>query len=269
MTAPAKQSSTKPRLLLASDRSDQSSELADILQSVGEVETNPTSYIPAAPAGHFSGIVVDINLRSPESVQRVRNKLRAEAYRSVPRLFVLADALHHGSMQAWALGATDTISRPFDAEGILQRIRAAFPDTIGFDATASGKALNRRIAAAQAVMVKIFEKLPAGTPRSSATSWKPKTGSSRPSSKPRCGNGWRPSAAIRPTAIATASLSPDSRLRSHSISGCARTTSAGWRGRPSCTMSARRSSPWRSWTSPENSPTRKRCLLYTSDAADE
>jgi len=79
-------------------------------------------------------------------------------------LFVLADALHHGSMQAWALGATDTISRPFDPEDILQRVRAAFPDTIRFDATASGKALNRGIAAAQAVMVKIFEKLPAGTP---------------------------------------------------------------------------------------------------------
>ena len=148
MTAPAKQSSTKPRLLLASDRSDQSSELADILQSVGEVDTIPTSDIPAAPAGHFSGIVVDINLRSPESVQQVRNKLRAEAYRSVPRLFVLADALHHGSMQAWALGATDTISRPFDAQGILQRIRAAFPDSGGFDATDRGKVLNRGVAAA-------------------------------------------------------------------------------------------------------------------------
>jgi putative nucleotidyltransferase with HDIG domain len=79
-------------------------------------------------------------------------------------LFVLADALHHGSMQAWALGATDTISRPFDPADILQRIRAAFPDTVRFDATASGKALNRGIAAAHAVMVKIFEKLPAGNP---------------------------------------------------------------------------------------------------------
>ena len=75
--------------------------------------------------------MVDINLRSPESVQRVRNKLRGEAYRSMPRLFVLADALHHASMQAWALGATDTISRPFDPAGILQRIRAAFPDSGG------------------------------------------------------------------------------------------------------------------------------------------
>jgi HD-GYP domain-containing protein (c-di-GMP phosphodiesterase class II) len=82
----------------------------------------------------------------------------------VPRLFVLADALHHGSMQAWALGATDTISRPFDADAILQRIRAAFPDSSGFDATDSGKALNRGITAAHAVMVKIFEKLPEGTP---------------------------------------------------------------------------------------------------------
>ena len=162
--SPANQSSPKRRLLLASDRTDQSSELANILQSVGDVDTIATSDIPDAPADHFAGIVVDINLRSPESVQLVRSKLRAEAYRSMPRLFVLADALHHGSMQAWALGATDTISRPFDAEGMLQRIRAAFPNTSGFDKTASGKALNAGITAAHAVMVKIFDKLPAGTP---------------------------------------------------------------------------------------------------------
>jgi putative nucleotidyltransferase with HDIG domain len=162
MTTSANQPSSKRRLLLASDRSDQSLELAGILQSVGEVDSISTSDIPDDPADHFAGIVVDINLRSPESVQRVRNKLRGEAYRSMPRLFVLADALHHGSMQAWALGATDTISRPFDAEGIRQRIHAAFPDTIRFDASASGKALNRGIAAAHEVMVKIFEKLPAG-----------------------------------------------------------------------------------------------------------
>jgi putative nucleotidyltransferase with HDIG domain len=108
--------------------------------------------------------VININLRSAESVQRVRNKLHREAYRDMPRLFVLADALHHGSMQAWALGATDTISRPFDAAGILQRIRAAFPDSDGFDATNRGKSLNRGVAAAHEVMVKIFHKRPAGEP---------------------------------------------------------------------------------------------------------
>jgi putative nucleotidyltransferase with HDIG domain len=138
--------------------------LADILQSVGEVDTISTSDIPDTPASHFSGIVVDINLRSAQSVQRVRDKLRTEAYRAMPRLFVLADALHHGSMQAWALGATDTISRPFDAQGILQRIRSAFPDTHGFDTTDRGKALNRGVAAAHEVMVRIFQKLPAGVP---------------------------------------------------------------------------------------------------------
>ena len=162
MTSQANASPSKRRLLLASDRNDQSSELASILKTVGEVDTISTSEIPDAPAGHVSGIVIDINLRSAESVQRVRNKLQAAAYRSVPRLFVLADALHHGSMQAWALGATDTIARPFDAQGILQRIHAAFPDTQGYDATDRGKALNRGVAAAHEVMVKIFEKLPAG-----------------------------------------------------------------------------------------------------------
>src|ERR1700722_5373886 len=164
MTALAEKTSTKRRLLLASDRGDQSSELAGILRSVSQVDTISTSAIPDAPARDLSGIVVDINLRSAESVQRVRNKLRTEAYREMPRLFVLADALHHGSMQAWALGATDTISRPFDAEGILQRIRSSFPDTQGFDTTDPGKALNRGVAAAHQVMVKIFEKLPAGVP---------------------------------------------------------------------------------------------------------
>jgi putative nucleotidyltransferase with HDIG domain len=163
MTALANKTSRR-RLLLASDRDDQSSELASILKSVGQVDTISTAEIPERPAGDLTGIVVDINLRSPESVQTVRNKLRADAYREMPRLFVLADALHHGTMQAWALGATDTISRPFDAKGILQRIRASFPDSEGYDETDRGKALNRGVEAAHAVIVKIFEKLPAGEP---------------------------------------------------------------------------------------------------------
>ncbi|HEY3791826.1 MAG TPA: HD domain-containing phosphohydrolase [Bradyrhizobium sp.] len=164
MTALANKTSTRRRLLLASDRSDQSSELADILQSVSDVDTISTADIPETPASNLSGIVVDINLRSAESVQRVCNKLRTDAYSALPRLFVLADALHHNSMQAWALGATDTISRPFDAQGILARIRSAFPDSDGFDATDRGQALNTGVAAAHRVMVRIFERLPAGEP---------------------------------------------------------------------------------------------------------
>ena len=164
MNALANKTSTRRRLLLASDRSDQSSQLASILQSVGEVDIIPTSDLPDAPAAGVAGIVVDINLRSAQSVQLVRNRLRAEAYRPLPRLFVLADAMHHCSMQAWALGATDTIARPFDAQGILARIRAAFPDSDGYDATDRGQTLNTGVAAAHKVMVKIFEKLPAGVP---------------------------------------------------------------------------------------------------------
>ncbi|HTO61903.1 MAG TPA: HD domain-containing phosphohydrolase [Bradyrhizobium sp.] len=162
MTATAKQSSTRRHLLLASDRNDQSSELASILRSVGDVDILPTDEIPDRPDGRFSGVVVDINLRSPQSVQRVRNKLRNDAYNGVPRLFVLAEALHHASMQAWALGATDTIARPFDPEDVLQRIRAAFPDSEIYDATDRGKMLNAGVAAAHEVMVRIFERLPAG-----------------------------------------------------------------------------------------------------------
>ena len=163
MTALAKKSS-KRRFLLASDHIDQCSELAGILQSVGEVDTVSTAEIPEKPADQFSGVVVDINLRSAESVQRVRNKLRGEAYRSMPRLFVLADALHHAAMQAWALGATDTITRPFRPTDILQRISNAFPDSENYDATDRGKTLNRGVEAAHAVIRKMFERLPIGSP---------------------------------------------------------------------------------------------------------
>ena len=163
MTALAKKPS-KRRFLLASDHVDQCSELAGILQSVGEVDTVSTAEIPEKPADQFSGVVVDINLRSAESVQRVRNKLRGEAYRSMPRLFVLADALHHAAMQAWALGATDTITRPFRPTDILQRISNAFPDSENYDATDRGKTLNRGVEAAHAVIRKMFERLPIGSP---------------------------------------------------------------------------------------------------------
>jgi putative nucleotidyltransferase with HDIG domain len=164
MSALTKPPSSKPRLLLASERGDHSPELVGILETVGEVAIIPTSEIPLVPENDLAGVVVDINLRSSESVQLVRNRLRADAYSAVPRLFVLSEALHHASMQAWALGATDTISRPFDAEAILQRIRAAFPDSARYDATDSGIALNQGVAAAHAVIVKMFEKLPAGAP---------------------------------------------------------------------------------------------------------
>lgn len=165
MTATARQEVVSKRhLLLASDRSDRSGELAAILSSVGEVDIRPTADIPENPGKRFAGVVVDINLRSPESVQRVRKKLSSKAYRDVPRLFVLADALHHANMQAWALGATDTIARPFSAADMLQRIRASFPADDGFDETDRGKLLNRGVAAAHEVMTKIFEKMPAGVP---------------------------------------------------------------------------------------------------------
>lgn len=162
---PTTGSRKKRRLLLASDRIDRSSDLCAILQGVADVDTTLTSGIPDRPAGRFAGIVVDINLRSPESVLQVRGKLSAEDYGSIPRLFVLADAFHHGSMQAWALGATDVILRPLDAQAVLQRVRSVFPDDHD-GSIASTNALNRGIAAAHAVLVKIFESLPAGVPLS-------------------------------------------------------------------------------------------------------
>ncbi len=225
MTATAKKPSPQRRLLLASDRSDQSSELADILRSVGEVDTVTTSDIPAKPAG-LSGVIVDINLRSAESVQTVRKKLQGDAYSQMPRLFVLADALHHASMQAWALGATDTISRPLDAGAILQRIRAAFPDSQTFDASDRGKTLNRGIAAAHTIFVKIFQKLPAGVPLTFAEVQQAETQIIKAIKHSSIREWLTTVGCHHADSIAIACSSPDLRWPSRSISACARRTSA-------------------------------------------
>jgi len=49
MSVPAKQSSSKRRLLLASDRSDRSQRIGQYLQTAGEVDTVSTSDIPTIP----------------------------------------------------------------------------------------------------------------------------------------------------------------------------------------------------------------------------
>ena len=84
MTALATKTSAKRRLLLASDRYDQSRELARILAKVADVETVPTAELPESPARDLSGVVVDINLRSAGdraagAAQAARWRLPADA----------------------------------------------------------------------------------------------------------------------------------------------------------------------------------------------
>ena len=161
---PAAAFSSKPTrcLMLVSDRADHSKELAHILSSLADVTTIASSDIPDAPADGIAGVVIEMDLRSSASVQTVRERLLTKTYQQLPRLFVVSNALHHGAMQAWALGATDTIARPFDARGIQQRISAAFPDAA--PDTASSRALNKGVAAAELVMTKIFDRMPRGIP---------------------------------------------------------------------------------------------------------
>jgi putative nucleotidyltransferase with HDIG domain len=150
------------RVLLASDRADRSGDLASILMKAGEVEQTSTYDMPDTPEGQYAGVVIDIDLSSLSSVQIVRRKLTSKAYQEVPRLFVLSDALHRESTQAWSLGATDTIRWPFDAATILKRLSMSFPERE--EEVQAGAALNEGLAAAQDVMIKMFEKLPAGQP---------------------------------------------------------------------------------------------------------
>jgi len=192
--------------------------------------------------------VVDINLRSPESVQVVRNKLRADAYRAVPRLFVLADALHHGTMQAWALAQRTRYCarsmRKVFCSAYVPHFRTATDSTPprwrGFE--------HRRGSRARGDGEDI-RKLPAGVPLtfSDVVEAENKILKAIKHSSLR---QWLTTVGCHHTAsYAIACSSPALPWRSRSISGCVRTTSAVWPAPPCCTMSARRSSPWRSWTS--------------------
>lgn len=162
MAALAERSQATRRLLLASDCDDLSADLARILGNAGNVETISIFDLPDHPASDFSGVIIDIDLASVAAVQRVRSKLIGKAYQSLPRLFVLADGLHHGATQAWALGATDTIQRPFKPESILHRVRRAFPETPEDEDTVDARILSNGVTAALVVMAKIFRRLPAG-----------------------------------------------------------------------------------------------------------
>jgi len=83
-------------------------------------------------------------------------------------VFVLADALHHASMQAEALVP------PIRSRGLRWRrrpaaVRAAFPDSSGYDETDRGKALNRGVEAAHAVMSRFSRNFPQVSRGKSAT----------------------------------------------------------------------------------------------------
>ena len=159
----AYRSAARRRVLLASDRNDRSDDLIAILTKAGEVERMTTAEMPDDP-DNYAGIVIDIDLSSVPSVQTVRRKLTGKAYQGMPRLFVLSDSLHREATQAWSLGATDTIRWPFDPKTILQRVAPSFPQTE--EETSASIVLSEGISAAQDVMVRIFEKLPAGMPLS-------------------------------------------------------------------------------------------------------
>ena len=130
MTAVATETSSKRRLLLASDRSDQSSELASILQSVGEVDTIPTSEIPDAPASHVSGIVVDINLRSPRACSRCATSCGAKPTARCRGCSFWRTRFITGRCRPGRWAPPIRSRGRSIAEHILQRIRAAFPDTV-------------------------------------------------------------------------------------------------------------------------------------------
>ena len=160
----------------------------------------------------------------------------------MPRLFVLADALQPrldaglGARRHRHDLAAIRCARPPAALSALH-----FTDDSGYDETDRGKALNRGVEAAHAVMVKMFERMRAGEPlKFEDIVSRRKTRSSRRSSTTRCANGLTTvgchhQETYRPLPVRDRLL----RSRFRSISACATTTSVGSRARRCCTMSAR------------------------------
>jgi putative nucleotidyltransferase with HDIG domain len=155
------------RVLLVFDRPKLSLDLARLLTAVALVEAVHVANLPDTASPPLA-IVCDLDLRSAENLRALQNGLSRRCYRSVPRFFVTGER-EGGALRASALGATDTLSRPFDPEQVLGRFRLLFAEAFEREIAAEAEPVVREgLAGAGAVIRKMFEDVPAGLPFTAA-----------------------------------------------------------------------------------------------------
>ncbi len=150
-------------LLFVFEQPEISQTLARLLANIAMVRAVHVSELDRYSPVSAVAVVCDFDINSGRSFRAVQAELARPAYRHVPRVVVLNNGRSLGIVEAGALGATDTISRPLDPEKILAHFRDVFARSFDRDISGLGKTLKAGISCAHAVVGKMFEGAPSGT----------------------------------------------------------------------------------------------------------
>ena len=124
--------SARPRILIAEDDPAVASLLADALGAAGfatAVVSDGGEALERADSEAFDLVILDIGLPSVDGLQLL-NELRARG-RSVPVLILSAMGSAYDRVAGLYAGADDYVSKPFDIDELIARVRARLRDHEG------------------------------------------------------------------------------------------------------------------------------------------
>lgn len=107
------------------DRSIQSA-LKDLIESAGlsvRSFASAEEFLKSGQRSETACLVVDIRMPGMSGLE-LQAKLNAEGSR-IPIIFITAHGNAEMKMQAMAAGALEFLSKPFDGEALLEKVRAA------------------------------------------------------------------------------------------------------------------------------------------------
>lgn len=110
------------------DRSIQSA-LKDLIESAGlsvRSFASAEEFLESGQRSETACLVLDIRMPGMSGLE-LQAKLNAEGSR-IPIIFITAHGNAEMKMQAMAAGAVEFLSKPFDGEALLEKVRAALKD---------------------------------------------------------------------------------------------------------------------------------------------
>ncbi len=117
----------KPRLLIVEDEFDLRDLLRIVLTRAGYEVTEASDGLQAlelCATSSFDGIILDVAMPKLDGFGFLEQ--RPASVRDVPVLVLTARHVGETAQRALALGARDYVTKPFDAQALLKRVRKAF-----------------------------------------------------------------------------------------------------------------------------------------------
>lgn len=117
------------RILIAEDEPMVASLLVDVLDAAGfatAVVGDGREALDLVDSEEFALVILDIGLPSVDGLQVV-HELRARG-RSIPVVILSARSSPHDAVTGLYAGADDYVSKPFDVDEVMARIRARLRD---------------------------------------------------------------------------------------------------------------------------------------------